>query len=66
MIHSLMHPQSPVERLFADHNTGSGNTLVTLRVLDNLYDPRPKLCVFPKDAVVDNFYVKMEGPRLLL
>ena len=35
-----------------------GKTLVMLRVLDNYYfDTRPNLCVFPKDKIVDNFYL---------
>ena len=38
--------------------TGSGKTLVLIRVLDNFYfDARAKICIFPKDVVVDNFYL---------
>ena len=36
----------------------SGETLVIIRVLDNFYfDKRAKIAVFPKDVVVDNFYL---------
>ena len=49
---------APVARLLADHNTGSGKTLVIIRVLDDFYfDKRAKIAVFPKDVVVDNFYL---------
>ena len=49
---------APVARLLADHNTGSGKTLVIIRVLDNFYfDKRAKIAVFPKDVVVDSFYL---------
>ena len=38
--------------------TRSGKTLVIIRVLDNFYfDKRAKIAVFPKDVVVDNFYL---------
>jgi hypothetical protein len=58
VVAGLMHARSPVQRLLADHNTGSGKTLVMIRVLDNFYDdPRPKIAIFPKDVVVDNFYL---------
>ena len=54
----IFHPKSPVQRLLADHNTGSGKTLIMIRALDNYYlDPRAKIAVFPKDVVVDNFYL---------
>ena len=58
VVATLVHPQSPVARLLADHNTGSGKTLVIIRVLDDFYfDKRAKIAVFPKDVVVDNFYL---------
>ena len=60
VVAKLMHPKSPVERLLADHNTGSGKTLAMIRVLDNFFDdPRPKVCCFPKDSVVSNFYLSL-------
>ena len=35
---------APVARLLADHNTGSGKTLVIIRVLDDFYfDKRAKI-----------------------
>ena len=57
VIASLVHPSSPVCRLLCDHNTGSGKTLCMVRIMDNFYfDARPKIAIFPKDTVVDNFY----------
>ena len=39
------------------HCTGSGKTLTMIRTLDNFFnDPRPKVAVFPTDAVCKNFY----------
>lgn len=39
------------------HCTGSGKTLTMIRALDNFFlDPRPKVAVFPTDAVCKNFY----------
>jgi hypothetical protein len=53
----LLHPRSPVKRLLVDHSTGSGKTLLMLRIFDNYYfDPRPKIAVFPKNSVCENFY----------
>ena len=62
----LSHPKSPVDRLLIDHNTGSGKTFLMLRVLDNyFFDPRPKITVFPKDTLCDNFYrTLLEWPSL--
>ena len=36
----LMHPKSPIVRILADHNTGSGKTLIMIRALDNRYFDR--------------------------
>ncbi|CAE7659015.1 Dcun1d2, partial [Symbiodinium sp. CCMP2456] len=56
----LLHPDSPVERLLVDHATGTGKTLIMLRMLDNYFDdPRPKVAIFPKHAVCDNFYQEL-------
>ena len=53
----LLHPDSPVHRLLVDHNTGSGKTFLMLLTLGNYYfDTRPKIVIFPKDSVCDNFY----------
>lgn len=58
VVATLVHPSSPVHRLLADHNTGSGKTLVMIAALDNFFhDPRAKIAIFPKDVVVDNFYL---------
>eukprot|EP00442_Polarella_glacialis_P017547 CAMPEP_0115086876 /NCGR_PEP_ID=MMETSP0227-20121206/22874_1 /TAXON_ID=89957 /ORGANISM="Polarella glacialis, Strain CCMP 1383" /LENGTH=809 /DNA_ID=CAMNT_0002476473 /DNA_START=82 /DNA_END=2511 /DNA_ORIENTATION=- len=60
VVASLLHPASPVQRLLCDHNTGSGKTLVMVRIMDNYYfDKRAKLAIFPKDTVVDNFYAAL-------
>lgn len=56
----LLHPESPTKRLLVDHATGTGKTLIMLRMLDNYFDdPRPKVAIFPKDAVCDNFYQEL-------
>ena len=56
----LLHPESPVKRLLVDHATGTGKTLIMLRMLDNYFDDdRPKVAIFPKDAVCDNFYQEL-------
>lgn len=56
----LAHPSSPLQRLLVDHATGTGKTLIILRILDNFFDdPRPKVAIFPKDSVCDNFYQEL-------
>eukprot|EP00928_Gymnodinium_smaydae_P047584 TRINITY_DN3176_c0_g2_i1.p1 TRINITY_DN3176_c0_g2~~TRINITY_DN3176_c0_g2_i1.p1 ORF type:complete len:1292 (-),score=332.34 TRINITY_DN3176_c0_g2_i1:386-4261(-) len=56
----LLHPASPIERLLVDHPTGCGKTREMIAVLDNYFhDPRPKVPIFPTDAVCRNFYVEM-------
>lgn len=56
----LLHPRSPMSRLLVDHPTGSGKTREMIRVLDNyFYDPRPKVPIFPRDAVCRNFYMEL-------
>eukprot|EP00927_Polykrikos_kofoidii_P085505 TRINITY_DN9322_c0_g1_i2.p1 TRINITY_DN9322_c0_g1~~TRINITY_DN9322_c0_g1_i2.p1 ORF type:complete len:1659 (+),score=336.30 TRINITY_DN9322_c0_g1_i2:46-5022(+) len=56
----LLHPESPVQRLLVDHATGTGKTLIMLRVLENFFDdPRPKVAIFPKERVCDNFYLEL-------
>eukprot|EP00930_Biecheleria_cincta_P082500 TRINITY_DN72220_c0_g1_i1.p1 TRINITY_DN72220_c0_g1~~TRINITY_DN72220_c0_g1_i1.p1 ORF type:complete len:1530 (-),score=379.41 TRINITY_DN72220_c0_g1_i1:273-4862(-) len=56
----LLHPCSPCQRLLVDHATGTGKTLIILRMLDNYFDdPRPKVVIFPKDRVCDNFYLEL-------
>jgi len=56
----LLHPDSPIQRLLVDHATGTGKTLVMLRILDSFFDdPRPKVVIFPKDRVCDNFYQEL-------
>ena len=37
-----------------DHNTGSGKTLLMLRILESYYqDGRPKIAIFPKESVCE-------------
>jgi hypothetical protein len=56
----LVNPNSPVARLLVDHATGTGKTLIMVRILDNFFDdPRPKVAIFPKDRVCDNFYMEL-------
>lgn len=56
----LLHPQNPISRLLVDHATGTGKTLIMLRTLDNYFDdPRPKVAIFPKERVCDNFYKEL-------
>ena len=53
----LVHPKTPIHRLLAVWQLGTGKTLGMIRVLENFVaDRRPKILVFPTDALVDNFY----------
>jgi len=53
----LAHPKSPCTRLLVDHVMGAGKTLEMILVLQNYFhDPRPKILVFPKDRVCNQFY----------
>jgi len=56
----LLHPKSPVTRCLVDHPTGSGKTREIIKVLDNyFFDPRPKVPIFPKEPVCQNFYAEL-------
>jgi hypothetical protein len=56
----LMHRRTPVERLLVVWQLGTGKTIGMLRVLDQYFDdPRPKLLLFPTDAVASNFYEEL-------
>eukprot|EP00929_Paragymnodinium_shiwhaense_P103469 TRINITY_DN669_c0_g2_i1.p1 TRINITY_DN669_c0_g2~~TRINITY_DN669_c0_g2_i1.p1 ORF type:complete len:1307 (+),score=431.10 TRINITY_DN669_c0_g2_i1:535-3921(+) len=56
----LLHPKSPVKRLLVDHPTGSGKTREMIEVLDAyFFDPRPKVPIFPKEPVCQNFYAEL-------
>lgn len=56
----LVHPAGPIRRLLVDHATGTGKTFIMLRLLDSFFDdPRPKVAIFPKDRVCDNFYMEL-------
>lgn len=53
----LVHPKTPIHRLLAVWQLGTGKTLGMIRVLENFVaDQRPKILVFPTDALVNNFY----------
>jgi len=46
-----------IPRLLVVHRTGAGKTLTMIKILDNFYmDPRPKIIIFPKTSVMNNFY----------
>ena len=56
----LLKPESPISRLLVDHPTGSGKTREMIDVLNSYFhDPRPKVPVFPKEAVCRNFYAEL-------
>jgi len=56
----LLHPASPISRLLIDHPTGSGKTREMIEVLNSFFqDPRPKVPIFPKEAVCRNFYLEL-------
>ena len=44
--------------LLVDHNTGSGKTLLMLRILESYYqDGRPKIAIFPKECIQDDNHI---------
>lgn len=56
----LVHPHSRVDRLLVAWQLGTGKTIGMLRVLGNFVgDPRPKIVVFPTEALVQNFYAEL-------
>lgn len=56
----LVRPETPIRRLLVAWQLGVGKTLGMLRVLENyFFDPRPKILVFPTDALVTNFYEEL-------
>eukprot|EP00927_Polykrikos_kofoidii_P029098 TRINITY_DN2520_c0_g2_i1.p1 TRINITY_DN2520_c0_g2~~TRINITY_DN2520_c0_g2_i1.p1 ORF type:complete len:1091 (+),score=180.00 TRINITY_DN2520_c0_g2_i1:55-3327(+) len=56
----MLQPGSPISRLLVDHPTGSGKTREMITTLDNFFfDPRPKVPIFPKEAVCRNFYAEL-------
>lgn len=53
----LVRRQTNINRLLCVHRTGSGKTRSMILVLDNFFrDPRPKVVIFPNEAVKQNFY----------
>lgn len=56
----LAGPETPIDRLLVIHRTGSGKTFAMIEILNKYFsDPRPKVVVFPNQALVNNFYQKM-------
>ena len=51
-----------------DHNTGSGKTLMMLRILESYYqDGRPKIAIFPKECIQDdNHIVKVSFLNIIM
>jgi hypothetical protein len=53
----LLHPRVPIDRFLILHRAGSGKSLSMIRILHNYAsDTRPKIIVFPRQKVVDEFY----------
>ena len=53
----LLKPKTPINRMLVVHRTGSGKTFTIIQVLQNyIDDKRPKILIFPTNAVRNNFY----------
>ena len=61
----LCRPLSyPNPRMLVCHRTGAGKTATILQVADNFFlDRRPKILLFPTQAVSKNFYRELRNPR---
>jgi hypothetical protein len=61
----LAHPQSlPSHRMLVCHRTGAGKTATMIQIADNFFrDRRPKILLFPTQAVAKNFYRELRSPR---
>lgn len=58
----LLAPEAEegLSRMLFAHGLGSGKTLSMIQVLDNfVFDPRPKLIIFPNEALTTNFYIEL-------
>lgn len=56
IVKSILRPRGPRKRLLVNHRVGSGKTLTMSGVLENyVNDPRPKLLLFPTDALRTQF-----------
>lgn len=60
----LVGPQTPIDRLLVIHRTGSGKTFTMIDMLELYFtDPRPKVVIFPDEALVRNFYSKLKTTK---
>jgi len=56
----LLKSESPITRILVDHPTGCGKTREMIDTLNCYFqDPRPKVPIFPKEAVCRNFYAEL-------
>ena len=60
----LCRPQSlPNPRMLVVHRTGCGKTATMIQIADNYFlDRRPKVLVFPTNAVCASFYRELRNP----
>lgn len=60
----LCRPQSlPNPRMLVVHRTGCGKTATMIQIVDNYYlDRRPKVLIFPTNAVCNSFYRELRNP----
>ena len=62
----LCQPHLPIERLLVCHRVGSGKTATMIQICDNYFDDkRPKVLIFPTNAVCANFYNEICGGKFL-
>ncbi|KAL1523659.1 hypothetical protein AB1Y20_018594 [Prymnesium parvum] len=61
----LCRPQSlPNPRMLVVHRTGCGKTATMIQIADNyFFDRRPKILIFPTNAVCNSFYRELRNPR---
>ena len=60
----LCQPHLPIERLLVCHRVGSGKTATMIQICDNYFDDkRPKVLIFPTNAVCANFYNEICGGK---
>ena len=62
----LCRPQSlPSHRMLVVHRTGAGKTATMIQVCDNFFlDRRPKILLFPTNAVCESFYRELRSSKL--
>ena len=61
----LCRPQSlPNPRMLVVHRTGCGKTATMIQIADNYFkDRRPKVLIFPTNAVCNSFYRELRNPN---